>query len=323
MVAAVQWDSTFGSTPQPPTGKEPVSIVDQTFQQLYPFRSNWRSVNGHRCHYLDEGQGEPLLMLHGNPTWSFYFRRLIRALSPANRVIVPDHIGCGLSDKPDRHAYAYRLADRVADLEALLAHVIPDDPISLIVHDWGGMIGLAFALGHIERIRRIIITNTSGFLPPSGKPIPLPLRLIRNTRAFAEPTVLGLNLFARAAAVMAPRRRLTREVRQGLLAPYDRPKHRIATLRFVQDIPLTGKDPSFPIVKFVDDNLHRLRHLPMLICWGKHDFVFDLDYLAEWQRRFPDAEVHLFESAGHYLLEDEPQAVTKIISNFLRRTAAR
>jgi haloalkane dehalogenase len=237
-------------------------------------------------------------------------------------VIAPDHIGCGLSDKPAPEAYGYRLADRVADLEALVRHALPDDPITLVLHDWGGMIGLAFALRHLPRIRRVVITNTSGFLPPAGKPIPLRLRLIRNFRWFAEPAVLGLNLFARAALVMAPRRRLPREVRQALVFPYNWPQNRIATLRFVQDIPLTKDDPSYALVKHVDDNLHRLKQLPMLICWGKHDFVFDLDYLAEWRRRFPDAEVHLFEHAGHYLLEDEPQAVSRAIRHFLRKHAA-
>lgn len=274
-------------------------------------------INGHRCHYVDEGHGAPILMLHGNPTWSFYYRHLITALAPAYRVIAPDHIGCGLSDKPGIDAYAYRLEDRVTDLEALIDQVLPDTPLTLVVHDWGGMIGMAFALRHLSQIRRVVITNTSGFLPPVGKPIPLRLRLIRNFKPFAEPAVLGLNLFARAALVMAARRRLPRTVRQGLVAPYDRPKNRIATLRFVQDIPLEQNDPSYALAKFVDDNLHRLRHLPMLICWGKHDFVFDLDYFHEWQRRFPNAEAHLLENAGHYLLEDEPQAVTRIIQNFL------
>jgi cis-3-alkyl-4-acyloxetan-2-one decarboxylase len=291
--------------------------MKQAYRHLYPFRSHFMPINGHRYHYVDEGHGAPILMLHGNPTWSFYYRHLITALAPAYRVIAPDHIGCGLSDKPGIDAYAYRLEDRVTDLEALIDQVLPDTPLTLVVHDWGGMIGMAFALRHLSQIRRVVITNTSGFLPPAGKPIPLRLRLIRNFKPFAEPAVLGLNLFARAALVMAARRRLPRTVRQGLVAPYDRPKNRIATLRFVQDIPLEQNDPSYALAKFVDDNLHRLRHLPMLICWGKHDFVFDLDYFHEWQRRFPNAEAHLLKNAGHYLLEDEPQAVTRIIQNFL------
>jgi haloalkane dehalogenase len=196
---------------------------------------------------------------------------------------------------------------------------MPDTPLTLVVHDWGGMIGMAFALRHLTKIQRLVITNTSGFLPPAGKPIPLRLRLLRNIPPFAGPAVLGLNIFARAALVMAARRRLPRDVRRGLIAPYDRPKNRIATLRFVQDIPLSDGHPSFALVKSVDGQLHRLSHLPMLICWGKHDFVFDLDYFDEWQRRFPDAETRLFEDAGHYLLEDEPRAVTATIQDFLHR----
>lgn len=291
--------------------------MKQIYRRLYPFQSHFMPINGYRYHYVDEGQGAPVLMLHGNPTWSFYYRHLIAALAPEYRVLAPDHMGCGLSDKPGPDVYAYRLENRVTDLETFVARVLPDAPITLVVHDWGGMIGMAFALRHLSQIQRIVITNTSGFLPPAGKSIPLRLRLIRNFRPFAEAAVLGLNLFARAALIMAAHRRLPRDVRRALVAPYNRPKNRIATLRFVQDIPLSKNDPSYALAKFVDDNLHRLSHLPILICWGRHDFVFDLDYFREWQRRFPDAEVHLFENAGHYLLEDEPQAVTRTIQNFL------
>lgn len=293
--------------------------MKQPYRHLYPFQSRFMPINGHRYHYVDEGRGPAVLMLHGNPTWSFYYRHLIAALAPDHRVVAPDHIGCGLSDKPGAQAYGYRLEDRVADLESFIDRLMPDTPLTLVVHDWGGMIGMAFALRHLRQIQRLVITNTSGFLPPAGKAIPLRLRLLRNIPSFAGPAVLGLNIFARAALVMAARRRLPRDVRSGFIAPYDRPQNRIATLRFVQDIPLSDGDPSFALVKSVDDQLHRLRHLPMLICWGKHDFVFDLDYFHEWQRRFPDAEAHLFENAGHYLLEDEPRAVTATIQDFLHR----
>lgn len=290
-----------------------------SYRHLYPFQSHFLPINGHRYHYIDEGEGDPVLLVHGNPTWSFYFRRLITALAPHHRVIAPDHIGCGLSSKPRADAYGFRLEDRVADLEHLVATLVPDTPLTLVVHDWGGMIGMVFALQHLPNIRRIVVTNTSGFLPPAGKPIPLRLRLIRNFRRFAEPAVLGLNLFARAALVMCPHHRLASDVRRALVAPYNRPRNRLATLRFVQDIPLSKKDPSYDLVRYVDDNLHRLRHLPLLICWGRHDFVFDLDYFKEWQRRFPEAEAHLFENAGHYLLEDEPDAVCRKIRDFLHR----
>ncbi|MDJ0668678.1 MAG: alpha/beta fold hydrolase [Desulfobacterales bacterium] len=293
-------------------------IANDAYRHLYPFRSRYANIGGFRYHYLDEGTGEPVVMLHGNPTWSFYYRHLVKTLAPTCRTIVPDHIGCGYSEKPPANRYPYRLARRVTDFELLLDNLGIDRNVTLIVHDWGGMIGLVWALRHVDRLKRLVITNTSGFLPPGGKALPRRLKLIRNLSAFGAPAVIYGNLFARAALFMAPRRRLARDVRRGLVAPYDSPPNRIATLKFVQDIPLGPHDPSYALVASVDADLARLASIPMLILWGLHDFVFDRDYLAEWQRRFPQAEVHTFPTAGHYLLEDEPQAVGAIVRQFFR-----
>lgn len=292
------------------------------WRPLYPFRSHFLDRGGLGYHYLDEGRGDALLMVHGNPTWSFYFRRLVAAFSRRFRCVAPDHIGCGLSAKPGADRYRFRLRDRVDDLAHLCDHLGLERRVTLIVHDWGGMIALAWALENPGRVGRLVVLNTSGFLPPQGKPIPWRLRLVRDLPALAEPAVLGLNLFARGAAWMAPARPLAPAVRRGLLAPYDRPRHRLATLRFVQDIPLAPGDPSYDLVQSVDDNLHRLRHIPVLLVWGARDFVFDLDYLAEWRRRFPGAENHLLPGAGHYLLEDEPRTVGRLIADFLHRREA-
>lgn len=288
------------------------------FRHLYPFPSRFLDMGGLNYHYLDEGRGQTVVMLHGNPTWSFYYREMVRALSPDYRVIVPDHMGCGLSDAPSPRRYGYRLENRVDDLERLLDHLAVDTPLTLMVHDWGGMIGLCYALRHPERIDRLVITNTAGFLPPGKKGLPVRLRLIRNLTPFAVPAVLGLNLFSRAALFMAPHRRLARAVRMGLAAPYNTPAHRLATLRFVQDIPLIPEDPSYALVHHVDDHLGDLSHLPMLILWGLRDFVFDADYLSEWRRRFPHAAVHAFPDGGHYLLEDEFDAILPLVKEFLK-----
>jgi len=287
------------------------------FRHLYPFKSCFLSINGHRYHYLDEGSGPPILMVHGNPTWSFYFRNLITALAPDHRVIVPDHMGCGLSDKPSAADYDYRLRTRVKDLDALMAHLDIREKITLLVHDWGGMIGAAWALNHLEMIDRLVITNTSGFLPPGGKQIPLRLKIIRQIAPFAVPAVLGGNLFARAALYMAPCKKLSKDVKKGLTAPYNTWHNRMATLKFVQDIPLYKGDPSYDLVKHVDDNLHCLAFFPMLILWGRHDFVFDLDYYREWRRRFPEAVAHLFDNAGHYLIEDIPGKIIDEVRQFI------
>ena len=275
--------------------------------------------NGLQYHYLDEGSGDPVVMVHGNPTWSFFFRELIKGLANRYRVVAPDHIGCGLSEKPGIDRYDFRLQSRVDDLDQFIKNLDLKQKLTLVLHDWGGMIGLAAALRRPESIGRIVIFNTAAFLPPPGKRLPLRLKIIRDVNALAKPTVLGGNLFVQGALLMAPRRRLDRAVRAGLAAPYNSWNNRRATLMFVRDIPLSPADPSYALAKHVDENLYRLKHLPMLICWGEHDFVFDLGYLAEWRRRFPSAEVHSFPDAGHYLLEDAPKPILALVDRFLQR----
>jgi pimeloyl-ACP methyl ester carboxylesterase len=304
-------------SPMKPLTNKPIDC--STWHHLYPFTSRFIERGGLKYHYLDEGCGEPVLMVHGNPTWSFYFRTLIKTLSINYRVIAPDHIGCGLSDKPSLDRYDYRLKSRIDDLADLITRLDLKEKLTLVLHDWGGAIGLAMALRRPDQIGRLVIFNTAAFPPPNGKKLPWRLRVIRNTRNLAQPAVLGANLFVRAALFMASRRRLPREVRAGLAAPYNCWQNRLATLMFVRDIPIERADPSYGLIHFLDENLHRLGGLPMLICWGEHDFVFDTDYLQEWRRRFPDAEVHTLSDAGHYLLEDTPDRILALVNRFLQR----
>lgn len=295
------------------------AMIDlRPFQHLYPFAHHYAEIGGHRYHYLDEGKGPPVVMVHGNPTWSFYFRELVIALRENFRCIVPDHIGCGLSDKPDDTRYSYTLENRVNDLDALLSHLQIDEPIIFIVHDWGGMIGMACALRRIAQVRKLVILNTGAFLLPPGKKLPRRLKLLRKPNALATFAVQGLNAFAGGATWMATTRGLPNDVRAGLLAPYDTWANRRATLRFVQDIPLRPGHRSFALAKWVDDNLHRVAKLPALICWGGRDFVFDHHFLAEWKKRLPRADVHLFPDAGHYVLEDAREEVVALVKDFLR-----
>ena len=294
------------------------TVDPDDYQHLYPFQSRFLDRNGLRYHYVDQGKGNPVVMVHGNPTWSFFFRRMITALASSHRAIASDHMGCGLSDKPADGEYDFRLQSRLDDFSALMDH-LDLDRVTLMVHDWGGMIAMAWALANPHRVARLIITNTAGFFPPGRKRIPLRLRVIRNLGALAMPAVLYGNLFARGALHMAPRKRLATKVKKGLLAPYNCPKNRLATLRFVQDIPLVPGDPGFSIVDRVDRHLAALAHIPMLILWGRHDFVFDVDYYNEWCRRFPEAEKHLFDDAGHYLFEDVPDRIIELVKDFLTR----
>ncbi|MBL7646522.1 MAG: alpha/beta fold hydrolase [Candidatus Hydrogenedentes bacterium] len=288
--------------------------------QNFPFKPKHINRNGLKYNYVDEGQGDPVVMVHGNPSWSFYYRNLIDALKGQYRCIAPDHIGCGLSDKPGDDQYTYTLKNRVDDLEALLDHLDVTKNVTLVVHDWGGMIGMAWATRHPERVKQIVVLNTSAFHLPDTKRFPLGLWICRNTW-LGTVLVRGFNAFARGAAwVGCKRNPMPKELRDAYCAPYDSWDNRIATLRFVQDIPLRGEDPAYPIVTEVELKAKQFADRPMLICWGLLDFVFDKHFLKLWTDQFPQAEVHRFTDCGHYILEDAKDEVIGLVQRFLARS---
>lgn len=275
---------------------------------------------GHQLHVIDEGQGRPVVMLHGNPSWAFYYRNLLEELSGDHRVIVPDHIGMGRSDKPTDDQYDYTLNRRVADLEETLDQLNVNDDITLVVHDWGGMIGSTFATRHPERISRMVVLNTAGFGLPQEKLFPWPLRLSRNTPISAL-FVRGFNGFVKGTAWIGTKQNpMSVEVKQGYLWPYDSWANRRSVHRFVQDIPLSPKDKTWPVLQEVESRLHLLGQKPMFVAFGLKDLVFDRHFLKGWVDRFPDAEVHRYENAGHYVLEDVGANLIPKIHDFLRRT---
>ncbi len=285
-------------------------------KELYPFAGHYLDLDGLRYHYLDEGRGEVLVLLHGNPSWSFYYRELVKGLRDRYRCIVPDHIGCGLSDKPGDAAYDYRTEHRVADLERLLAHLGIRDNVTLIVHDWGGMIGMAWAHRHPEAVARIVLLNTAAFPLPAAKPFPWQLALTRTP--LGALLVRGLNAFSRGATRLAVTRRpMPKAVRDAYAAPYDSWANRIATLRFVQEIPLRPTDRGWTLLSEVEAGLSRFRATPVLICWGEKDFVFDQHFLAKWREHLPEATVRQFPDCGHYVLEDAPEEILAEIERFL------
>lgn len=285
-------------------------------RSLYPFAPHQLDRGGVRLHYLDEGAGDVVVCVHGNPTWSFFYRDVVAALRGSHRVLVPDHVGCGLSDRPDDSRYDYRLRSRIDDLEALIDHAAPGQKVTLIVHDWGGMIGLGWAVRHPERLAKLVVLNTAAFSLPAGKSLPWQLWVVRNT-PLGPFLVRGLNAFSRGLVSTCSVKHLPPEVREGYLAPYDSWANRLAVLRFVQDIPLRPGDPSWDTVQDVQAGLSKLASVPTLICWGEKDFVFDLDFLAEWQRRMPYAVVRRFADAGHLVLEDAGDRIIPLIRDFL------
>jgi haloalkane dehalogenase len=286
--------------------------------ELYPFTGTWREVNGFRMHVLDEGRGDTVLMLHGNPTWSFFYRNLVLGLRGSHRVIAPDHIGCGLSDKPDEQSYDYTLGRRVDDLATLIDQLDVRGRMTLIVHDWGGMIGMAYAAKYPGKIHRLVLLNTAAFHLPKGKRLPRSLWLCRET-VLGELIIRDTGLFTSLLARWAVCRPMAQRAREAYLWPYRLPEDRTGLLRFVQDIPLRPGDPSYALVSEVQAQLPRFNQLPALILWGEKDFVFDLHFLREWQRLLPAAEVHRFPNAGHYVLEDAGAEILPLIEDFFAR----
>ncbi len=277
-----------------------------SFREEYPFTHNFLETPAGALHYVDEGprDASPILCVHGNPTWSFYYRRLIQACSHNQRVIAPDHLGCGLSDKPQD--WSYRLEDHIANLERLVLELDLRD-ITLVVHDWGGAIGCGLAVRHPERIARVLVMNTAAF--PGGR-IPSRIRVCR-TPFLGALAVRGFNGFARAAVEMAVENAgvMTPEVRKGYLAPYDSWNNRIAVQRFVEDIPLSPEHPSYATLQAIDSDLRLLREKPIAIVWGEQDWCFTPAFRKQWERRFPLAKQLTIDEAGHYVLEEAHERI--------------
>lgn len=280
----------------------------------YPFASHFLDVPAGRLHYIDEGAGEPLVMVHGNPTWSFFYRHLITGLRGQNRCLALDHMGCGFSDKPVD--FSYRLADHVANLERFLV-ALDLQNVTLVVHDWGGAIGMGAALRQKERIKRLVILNTAAF--PADR-MPWRIKVCR-TPVLGPLAVRGANLFVRAALRMAmgDPRRMTRNNAKGYVLPYDSWKNRIAIQKFVEDIPMDSSHPSYHQLEEIGKGLQSFSSLPVFIAWGMKDFCFTPWFLEKWKSVFPDAEVHQYAKAGHYLLEEEGEDIRRKLRRFLNR----
>ncbi len=282
-------------------------------RNLYPFGQNRFSVPGGHLNYVDEGSGPAVLMLHGNPTWSFYYRRLITALRPHYRVIVPDHMGCGLSDRPQD--YPYRLANHVENVSLLVQHLGLREA-TLVLHDWGGPIGMGFAVRRSIHINKFVVLNTTAFLSTH---IPLRITMCK-IPGFGDLAIRGFNGFAGMATFMAVEQPMPPAVRRGYLLPYNSWHNRIATLRFVQDIPLHQNHPSWRTGAEIEQQLGMFRDTPMLICWGGKDWCFDDHFLAGWMQRFPQADVRRIDDAGHYVLEDAHAYIIPAVERFLAQT---
>jgi len=278
----------------------------------YPFKANYLSLKGGKIHFIDEGQGPVIVLIHGNPTWSYYYRKLIAVLSKEYRIVAVDHMGCGRSDKPQR--YPYSLKQHIDNLEHLLEH-LEIDSFSLVMHDWGGAIGIGCGVNRPESVEKIVMMNSAAF---RSSQIPLRISLCRMP-VLGEVIVRLFNGFAWPAKFMAVENKMEKAVSDAYIAPYDSWANRVAIYNFVKDIPLKKTHPSYQELVKIENRLVCLSELkvPFLLLWGGKDFCFNDTFYEEWIRRFPEAENHYFKDAGHYILEDKFDEISPIISNFL------
>lgn len=284
---------------------------------LYPFEPHWYALaGGDRVHFVDEGprSAPVLLFVHGNPTWSFHWRRLIARFSSEYRCIAVDHLGCGLSDKPPRDLH---LSDHIDNLRSLTQH-IGVRRYTLVAQDWGGAIGLGMATAWPEQVDRIILFNTGAFPPPY---VPWQIKFCR-IPFLGKLSVQGGNLFARAALTMtlSRRKRLDADVAAAYLAPYDSWMHRRQIRAFVDDIPTRTSHPSWQVLSDIEAALPSLAGHAQLIVWGMRDWCFRPVCLERFEQVWPHAEVHRLADAGHWVVEDADDDVAELMAQFLART---
>lgn len=292
-----------------------IDIRAETFEGSFNFAPHYHHVNGFEMHFVDEGRGEPIVLIHGDPTWGYLYRTFIPILSQHRRCIVPDHMGMGKSGTP-RDPYPYRLRHHVANLEALLLH-LDLHQMTLVLHDWGGPVGLGFATRHPDRIKRLVLMNTWAFAPWPGGPLPRLLELIRSERG--EKFVLEKNGYLEPALVGTTHRpeNLTKTVLDAYRAPFPTPESRLALLCWSRDIPVHETDPSYLEMKRIEEALVRFIGTPILLVWGMRDPVLPESVLRTWQRTYPQATAAEIEDASHFLQEDAPQRIMLCIAEFL------
>ena len=293
----------------------------EKWRRLYPFDSHWLDLPGGCMHYVDEGPKsssddslpEPILFVHGNPTWSFHWRRLIGSLRSRYRCVAVDHLGCGLSGKPRRYL---QLDDHIRNLMALV-DALQLDRLTLVAQDWGGAIGLGAMLRMPERLSRIVLFNTGAFPP---RYIPWRIGVCR-LPVVGRLAVQGANLFSRAALRMTLARRpwLDAAVAAGYLAPYDSWTNRTGVYGFVRDIPSGPDNPTWQTLTDIEAQLATFSARRTLVVWGMRDWCFRPDCLDRFLAVWPEAEVHRLADVGHWVVEDAPEESLNIVQRFLGR----
>jgi haloalkane dehalogenase len=271
--------------------------------ELYPFESHYAEIDGASVHYLDEGSGPPLLLLHGNPTWSFLYREVIKGLRDRYRCIAPDHPGFGFSRAAP--GYGYTPAEHAAVLEQLVGQ-LDLTGVTMMVQDWGGPIGFAVATRHPDRFSAFVIGNTWAwpkadpgtqvFSRLLGGPIGGYLILRRNV--FVEKIIPG----------NVKRRKLPESVMDAYRGPFPTPDSRRPMHVFPREI--LG---SRPFLAEIEAGLSKLSDRPALLVWPTKDIAFKEAERKRWEQVFPNHRTVILEGAGHYIQEDAPDEIIEAI----------
>ena len=288
--------------------------LDGDFEGTFPFEPRYLQAGELRLHYVDEGPSEapPLLFAHGNPTWSYLWRRPIAQLSArGHRCVAFDHMGFGRSDKPP-YLSAYSLRAHVDNALAVIDALDLRDVV-LVAHDWGGPIGLGAILERRDRLRALVLMNTWAWELPSF--LPPFLREFR-TEGLGEILALAGNLFVESMPGALTRREVDPLMMSAYRAPFPDYWSRAGILAFQREIPLTERDRSAPLMRSIHDGLAGL-DVPVLLVWGARDRIFQPVFLDQWQELFPAARTVELGDAGHFLMEDRPDAVTRAIAEFV------
>lgn len=275
----------------------------------YPFQSRYLLLPMGNLHYVDEGSGEPVVMVHGNPTWSFLYRHLIKELSPRYRCVAMDHIGFGLSDKPAD--WTYRPEEQARNLAALIEALDLKD-ITLVVQDWGGPIGLSYAIDQPENVRRLVIMNT--WMWPVNRDWYY-MAFSRFTGGFIGRFLIRrFNFFARVIMRQSfgDKKKLTAHIHQHYLKPLDKPEERKGC--WVLPGEILG---STPWLRELWAKRLAITDKPTLIVWGMKDIAFREKELNQWSAAFPHAEVVRLPTVGHYVQEEGAHDLGPAVKRFL------
>lgn len=277
----------------------------------YPFASRFCAVPAGRMHYIDEGHGRAIVMVHGNPTWSFLYRNLIKRLQPAYRCVAMDHIGFGLSDKP--RGWSYLPEDHAANLTALIQG-LGLQQITLVVQDWGGPIGLAYAIEHPDTVAGIVILNTWAW-PVDSDPYYIAFSGIMGG-PIGHVLIRRFNFFAWSVMreSFGDKRKLSREAHRHYLQHLAAPAERVGCHVFPGQI--VG---SSAWLGRLWGRMGALEHVPKLIVWGMKDIAFRPKELRRWQARFPAARTVELATVGHYVQEEAPEELVAAVLPFLQQ----